>query len=53
MYVTPTPVYPGNNPSVINLHLLGKWVFFALLVIILLGLLLKIIMDFRRLHYKE
>ena len=52
-YATPTPAYLGTNPAVIDLHRLGRLAFFALLAIILFALLLKIILDFRRLHYKD
>ena len=52
-YATPTPEYLGTNPAVIDLHRLGRLAFFSLLAIILIALLLKIILDFRRLHYKD
>ena len=52
-YATPTPPYLGVNPAVIDLHRMGRLAFFGLLAIILTALLLKIILDFRRLHYKD
>ena len=51
--ITPSPVIVEANPYIIDLHRLGKWVFLILLMIILLALLLKIILDLRRFHYKE
>ena len=52
-YATPTPAYLGTNPAVIDLHRMGRLAFFAFLAIVLFALLLKIILDFRRLHYKD
>ena len=52
-YATPTPEFLGTNPAVIDLHRTGRLVFVTLLAIILIALLLKIILDFRRLHYKD
>ena len=49
---TPTPVLSGTNPYIIDLAQMGKWAFFTLLAIILFALLLKIILDLRRFHYK-
>ena len=50
---TQTPAYTGANPAIIDLSRLGKWAFFTLLAFVLLALLLKIILDFRKLHYKD
>ncbi len=50
---TPTPVISDINPYIIDLGQMGKWAFFTLLAIILLALLLKIILDLRRFHYKD
>ena len=50
---TPTPAVPEANPYIIDLHQLGKLTFLMLLGIILLSLLLKIILDLRRFHYKD
>ena len=52
-YPTPTPAYLGANPAVIDLHRIARLAFFAFLAILLIALLLKIILDFRRLHYKD
>lgn len=41
------------NPYIINLHQLGKLVFFMLLAGILIALLIKIILDLRKYHYKD
>ena len=51
--VTPTPDLTGINPYIIDLSQIGKWSFFTLLAIILFALLLKIILDLRRFHYKD
>jgi len=50
--VTPTPVVWEANPYIVDLRELGKLTFLMLLVIILLSLLLKIILDLRKYHYK-
>ena len=50
---TPTPDLSGINPYIIDLGQMGKWAFFTLLAIILLSLLLKIILDLRRFHYRD
>ncbi len=49
----PTPTLSEINPYTISLSRMGKWAFFTLLAIILLALLLKIILDLRRFHYKD
>ena len=41
------------NPYILDLHRLGRAAFFILLAIILLSLLLKIILDLRKYHYKD
>lgn len=51
--ITPTPTPFGANPAIIDLHRLGRYAFLTLLVIILAALLLKIILDLRRFHYKD
>lgn len=51
--ITPTPTPLGANAYIIDLHRLGKIAFLTLLVIILTALLLKIILDLRRFHYKD
>ncbi len=50
---TPTPVPLDINPYIISLSRLGKWTLFIFLGIILLSILLKIILDLRRFHYKD
>lgn len=50
---TPTPVLPDINPYIISLPRLGKLALFMFLGIILLSILLKIILDLRRYHYKD
>ncbi len=51
--ITPTPVVWEPNPYTVNLQQLGKWTFIFLMAGILIFLLLKIILDLRRLHYKN
>lgn len=51
--ITPTPTVFAANPYIIDLRQLVKLTFIFLLAIILLSLLLKIIRDFRRFHYKD
>ena len=41
-----------ENPFIIDLHQLGRDVFFILLAGILIALVLKIILDLRKYHYK-
>ena len=41
------------NPYIIDLHRLGRIFFFILLGALLLSLLLKIILDLRKYHYKD
>ena len=43
----------AENPYIIDLHQLAKLAFFMLLAGILFMLVLKIILDFRKYHYKE
>ena len=51
--ITPTPTPFGANADIIDLHRLGKIAFITLLIIILTALLLKIILDLRRFHYRD
>ena len=51
--ITPTPTPFGVNSAIIDLHRLGKIAFITLLMIILTALLLKIILDLRKFHYKD
>ena len=51
--ITPTPVYMGANPYIIDLRQLGKYAVIILFAGILIFLLLKIILDLRRLHYRD
>lgn len=51
MIMTNTVLEP--NPYIIDLQQLGRIVFFILLAGILVSLLLKIILDFRKYHYKD
>ena len=46
-------VSPEPNPYIIDLHRLGKIALFILLAVILLSLVLKIILDLRKYHYKD
>ncbi|MBR6089107.1 MAG: hypothetical protein IKP86_04175 [Anaerolineaceae bacterium] len=41
------------NPYIINLRQLAKLSFIILMVFILIALLLKIVLDFRKYHYKD
>lgn len=41
------------NPYIIDLHQLGRLIFFMLLAGILIALLIKIILDLRKYHYKD
>ena len=43
----------AENPYIIDLRQMVRWAFFTLLAIILLALLLKIILDLRKYHYKD
>ena len=49
----PAPGLLETNPYIIDLHRLGKYAFIILLAGILIFLLLKIILDLRRFHYKD
>ena len=51
--ITPTPDVFGANPNIIDLRQLGKWAIIFLMAGILLFLLLKIILDLRRFHYRD
>lgn len=42
-----------ENPYIIDLRQLGRLAFFLLLAGILIMLILKIILDFRKYHYKD
>lgn len=41
------------NPYIIDLSLLGKAFFFILAAAVLIALLLKIVLDLRKYHYKD
>ena len=51
--ITPTPGIFEANPYIIDLRQLGKWAFIILLAGVLLFLLLKIILDLRKFHYRD
>lgn len=51
--MTETAVVLAENPYIIDLRQLCRWAFFTFLAILLLALLLKIILDLRKYHYKE
>ena len=51
--VTTTAAAYEANPFIIDLHQLEKWTFFTLLAFLLIALLLKIILDLRKYHYKD
>lgn len=48
---TETPVKP--NPNIISLTQLGTWTLIFLAAIILLSLVIKIILDLRKAHYRN
>ena len=52
METTPTAIIEPN-PYIIDLQKLGKTAFFILLTGILLSLVIKIILDLRKYHYKD
>lgn len=52
-YATETAAAYEANPYIIDLQQLGKWAFFTLLAFLLIALLLKIILDLRKYHYKD
>ena len=52
-YITATAAAYEPNPYIIDLQQLGKWTFFTLLAFILIALLLKILLDLRKYHYKD
>lgn len=51
--VTPTPFLVKANPYIISFRQLGKWFFIFLAAGILISLVIKIILDLRRLHYRN
>ena len=53
LIITSTPGLFEANPNIIDLRQIGKWAFIILLAGILLFLVLKIILDLRRFHYKD
>ncbi len=50
--VTAAAAVVAENPYIIDLHQLVRLAFFMLLAGILVMLVLKIILDFRKYHYK-
>ncbi len=50
--VTSSAAVMAANPYIIDLHQLVRLAFFMLLAGILIMLVLKIILDFRKYHYK-
>lgn len=51
--MTETAAVLSANPYIIDLRQIGRLAFFFLLAGILIFLLLKIILDFRKYHYKN
>ena len=51
--ITPTPFLERANPYIISFRPLGKWFIIFLAAGILISLVIKIILDLRRLHYRN
>ena len=50
---TPVQIVLEPNPYIISLQQMAKWIFIFLIAGILIFLLLKIILDLRKLHYRD